>query len=70
MKIFFGLCGDSERLRVRGWSHTEPHFTSTDGDTAALGLRLPHSKHPITLTFKMARMTARRACRCSSWTCM
>ena len=58
MKIFFGLGGDSERLRVRGWSHTEPHFTWTDGETAALGVRLPPSKHPITLTFKMAGMTA------------
>ncbi len=56
MRIFFGLGGDSERLRVRGWSHTEPHFTWTDGDSAALGVRLPPSKHPIQFRFKMAGM--------------
>jgi hypothetical protein len=58
MTIFFGLGGDSERIRIRGWSHTEPHFTWTDGDNAALGVRLPPSKHPIQLRFKMAGMTA------------
>jgi hypothetical protein len=58
MTIFFGLGGDSERIRIRGWSHTEPHFTWTDGDSAALGVRLLPSKHPIQLRFKMAGMTA------------
>lgn len=58
MTIFFGLGGDSERIRIRGWSHTEPHFTWTDGNSAALGVRLPPAKHPIRLRFKMAGMTA------------
>ena len=58
MTIFFGLGGDSERVRVRGWSHTEPHFTWSDGHSAALGIRLLPPKHPIRLHFKMAGMTA------------
>ena len=58
MTIFFGLGGDSERIRVRGWSHTEPNFTWTDGDSAALGVRLPPAKHPLHLHFRMAGMTA------------
>ena len=58
MTIFFGLGGDSERVRVRGWSHTEPHFTWTDSHSAALGIRLLPAKHPIRLHFKMAGMNA------------
>ena len=58
MTIFFGLGGDSERVRVRGWSYTEPHFTWTDGQSAALGIRLLPAKHPIRLRFKMSGMTA------------
>ena len=58
MTIFFGQGGDSERIRVRGWSHTERYFTWTDGDSAALGIRLLPAKHPIRLHFKMAGMSA------------
>ena len=58
MTVFFGLGGDSERVRVRGWSHTEPQFTWTDGHSAAIGIRLLPAKHPIRLRFKMAGMNA------------
>lgn len=58
MTIFFGLGGDSERVRVRGWSYTEPHFTWSDSHSAALGIRLLPAKHPIRMHFKMAGMNA------------
>ena len=58
MRFFFGLGGESERIRIRGWSYTEAHFTWTVGESAALGVRLPPSKHPVRLRFKMAGMTA------------
>lgn len=54
MTIFFGLGGDSERIRRSGWSYTEQFHTWSDGHSASLGVHLPHARAPIQLHFKMA----------------
>ncbi len=56
MVIFFGVGGDSQRLRLDmpGWSKTEKLFTCTEGPRASLVLRLPPAKRAFKLDFRMS----------------
>lgn len=56
MTVFFGIGGDSERIRRAGWSFTEPTYTWTDGPSAWLGIHLLHTNRDVQLQFRMAGM--------------
>jgi len=53
-KVAFGADGGSERLRQLGWSKTEEKFTWTEGTTAVLKMRIPATKHSVTLRMKLS----------------
>ena len=57
-RISFGANGEAERLQVKGWSGREPEYTWTDGHTAVIGLRLPRSTKPVTLSVTAAGMNS------------
>ena len=56
MRIYFGIGGDAERIRMSGWSGTERSFTWTDGHKASLGLRVPSDQHELRLRFRMGAL--------------
>ena len=56
-KIVFGQGGNSEPLKVTGWSKTEEKFTWTEGTSAQLRVQLPPANEPVVLKVKMAALT-------------
>lgn len=53
MTIYFGIGGDSQRVRIEGWSGVERFFTWTDGTRASVALRFPSNSHDIQLRFEI-----------------
>lgn len=58
MTVFFGLGGDSERLRAGGWSGTEHFLTWSDSPKAALNMRLPSKRDDVHLAFRMGALVS------------
>ena len=58
MRIYFGIGGDSERIRRSGWSGVERSFTWSDGPKASLALRLPSDKYDVRLRFRMGALVS------------
>jgi hypothetical protein len=52
MTIFFGIGGDSERIRTRGWSGTEKSFTWMDAPKASLTIVVPSDRYDVRLQFR------------------
>ena len=52
-RVGFGLGGDSHRFRLHGWSHTEPHFTWTEGVGASLLFLVPRTNREVTLEMRL-----------------
>ena len=48
-KVSFGKNGNSEPLRVSGWSWIEPQFTWTEGRAAVLAMRVSPTNEPVAL---------------------
>ena len=51
--VGFGLGGDSHRFRLHGWSHTEPHFTWTEGVGASLLFLVPRTHREVILEMRL-----------------
>ena len=56
-KVSFGKNGNSEPLRVSGWSWIEPQFTWTEGRAAVLAMRVSPTNEPVALKMKLAGFT-------------
>ena len=56
-KVSFGTGGNSERLRVSGWSGTEPQITWTEGTSAVLAMRVSPTTDPVVLKMNLAGLT-------------
>jgi hypothetical protein len=56
-KVSFGTGGNSEPLRVSGWSGTESQMTWTEGTAAVLAMRVSPTNEPVALKMKLAGMT-------------
>ena len=56
-KVSFGTGGNSEPLRVSGWSRTEPQFTWTEGTSAVLAMRVSPTTDPVVLKMKLVGLT-------------
>jgi hypothetical protein len=52
--IDFTAGGNSDRLKVSGWSTPETGFTWTEGTAAILAMRVPPTDSPVTLKMKAA----------------
>jgi hypothetical protein len=48
-KVSFGTGGNSESLRVSGWSGTESQMTCTEGTAAVLATRVSPTNEPVAL---------------------
>ena len=55
--VSFGAGGNSEPLRVSGWSGTEEEFTWTEGTSAVLAMRVSPTTDPVVLKMKLAGLT-------------
>jgi len=56
-KVSFGTGGNSERLRVSGWSGTETEMTWTEGTAAVLAMRVSPTNEPVALKVKLGGLT-------------
>ena len=56
-KVSFGTGGNSEPLRVSGWSGTEPQITWTEGTSAVLAMRVSPTTDPVVLKMKLVGLT-------------
>ena len=56
-KVSFRTGGDSEPLRVSGWSGTESQFTWTEGTAAVLAMRVSPTNEPVELKMTLAGLT-------------
>jgi hypothetical protein len=56
-KVSFGTGGNSEPLRVSGWSGTESQMTWTEGTAAVLAMRVSPTNEPVALKMKLAGLT-------------
>jgi len=56
-KVSFGTGGNSEPLRVSGWSGTEEEFTWTEGTSAVLAMRVSPTTDPVVLKMKLVGLT-------------
>jgi hypothetical protein len=55
--VSFGGGGNSEPLRVSGWSGTETQMTWTEGTAAVLAMRVSPTNEPVALKMKLAGLT-------------
>jgi hypothetical protein len=55
--VSFGKGGNSEPLRVSGWSGTESQMTWTEGTAAVLAMRVSPTNEPVALKMKLAGLT-------------
>jgi len=56
-KVSFGTGGNSEPLRVSGWSGTESQMTWTEGTAAVLAMRVSPTNEPVLFKMKLAGLT-------------
>lgn len=56
-KVSFGTGGNSEPLRVSGWSGTESQMTWTEGTAAVLAMQVSPTNEPVALKMKLAGLT-------------
>ena len=56
-KVSFGTGGNSEPLRVSGWSGTESLSTWTEGTSAVLAMRVSPTTDRVVLQMKLAGLT-------------
>ena len=56
-KVSFATGGNSEPLKVSGWSGTESQMTWTEGTAAVLAMRVSPTNEPVALKMKPAGLT-------------
>lgn len=56
-KVSFATGGNSEPLKVSGWSGTESQMTWTEGTAAVLAMRVSPTNEPVVLRMKLGGLT-------------